>query len=188
MKKKVYRFTRPATPVVVMAVFLAAIFFTWTNLSIAAPAESGTPAKAAPAVSGTPAKAAPAEPATPPKVRRSHVESTEAHVARLKTALKITPEQQGKWDALVQVMRDNAKDMDDLRQARTKKHRDMNAVEDMNNYIQVSEAHLAGMKKMLPTFEDLYNSMSDKQKKSADSIFKMGRHGRHGKPAKEQSK
>ena len=177
MKKKAYRFARPATPIVVMAVFLAAIFFTWTNLSIAAPAEKGTPAKAAPA-----------EPATPPKVRPSHVEQTEARLAGLKAALKITPEQQGKWDALVQVMKDNAKDLDDLRKARTKSRKDMNAVEDMNNYIQVSEAHLAGMKKMLPTFEDLYNSMSDEQKKSADSIFKMDRPGQQGKQAKEQGK
>jgi len=159
MKKKAYRFPRLATPIVVIAVFLAAIFFAWTSLSIAAPTESKTPAK----------------------VKRSHVEQTEDQVANLKAALKITPEQQGKWDALVQVMKDNAKDLDDLRKARTKSRKDMNAIEDMNNYVQVSESHLAGMKKMLPTFEDLYKSMSDEQKKNADSIFK---HGKQAKQAK----
>ena len=187
MKKKVYRFTRPATPAVVMAVFLAAIFFTWTNLSIAATAEKGTPAKAAPAVS-TPAKAAPAETAAPPQVRKSHLERTEGQVAKLKDALKITPAQQGKWDALVQVMKGNAKDMDEQRKARTKKRSEMNAVEDMNNFIQVSEIHVAGMKKMLPVFEDLYKSMSDEQKKNADALFKTGRHGRPARPAKAETK
>lgn len=176
MRKKVYRFTRPATPVVVMTVFLAAIFFIWTNLSIAA-TDTEKPAKAGPAVS-----------ATPPKARLSHVERTDAQTAKLKDALKITPEQQGKWDVLVQVMKDNAKDMDEQRKARTKKRSEMNAVEDMNNFIQVSEIHVAGMKKMVPVFEDLYKSMSDEQKKNADSIFKTGRPGRHAKPAKAESK
>ncbi|MGA3084095.1 MAG: Spy/CpxP family protein refolding chaperone [Thermodesulfobacteriota bacterium] len=166
MKKKVYRFTRPATPVVVMAVFLAAIFFTWTNLSIAASTD----------------------PKTPPKARPSHVERTEARIKNLQTALKITPEQQGAWNAFVQVMEDNAKDMDELSKARTKKHKDMNAVEDLKNYCQFSETHLAGMKKMIPAFEALYNSMSDEQKKNADSIFKMGKHGQQRKQAKKQSK
>jgi len=181
MKKKVCRFARTATPVVVMAVFLAAIFFTWTNLSIAAPAASGTPAKTAPAVSGTPAKAAPTDSGAPPRVRRSQVQRTEARIADLQKALKITPDQQGVWNALVQVMKDNAKEMDELRKARTKSRRDMNAVEDLQNYCQVTETHLAGMKKMLPAFEALYNSMSDEQKKNADALFKMGRHEKQGK-------
>jgi len=181
MKKKIHRFARPATPVVVMAVFLAAIFFTWTNLSIAASTAPGTPTKAAPAVSGKPAKATPTDAGTPAKVRRSHLERTEARITDLQKALKITPEQQGSWNALVQVMKDNAKDLDDLRKARTEKSKEMNAVEDLKSYSQFSETHVAGMKKFIPAFEALYNSMSDEQKKNADALFKMGRHGKHGK-------
>jgi hypothetical protein len=159
MKEKINLFSRSAAPVVVMAVFLAAIFFTWTNLSMAAAADQAAPAK----------------------VRRSHVERTEAHIKDLQLALKITKEQQGLWDELTQVMRDNAKILEDLVKARIDKKNNMNAVEDLKSYSQISEAQLEGMQKFIPAFEALYNSMSDEQKKNADVLFKMGRHGQQKK-------
>jgi Spy/CpxP family protein refolding chaperone len=157
MKEKINLLAHPSAPVVVMAVFLAAIFFTWANLSMAAAADQAAPAK----------------------VRRSHVERTEAHIKNLQMALKITKEQQGSWDELTQVMRENAKILEDLIKARIDKKNNMNAVEDLKSYSQISEAQLEGMKKFIPAFEALYNSMSDEQKKNADVLFKMGRHGQH---------
>ena len=157
MKKKINLFARPAAPVVVMAVFLAAIFFTWANLSMAAAADQAAPAK----------------------VRRTHMERTEAHIVNLQNALKITKEQQGLWNNLTAVMRDNAKTLEDLVKVRIDKKNNMNAVEDLKSYSQISEAQLEGMKKFIPAFEALYNSMSDEQKKNADVLFKMGRHGQH---------
>ncbi len=157
MKKRSNRFSRPATHVVVMAIFLAAIFFTWANLSIASPDESGSSAK----------------------VRRSRTERTEARIKDLEAALKITPEQQGLWKALTQVMRDNAKILEDLTKARADKSKNMNAVDDLKSYSQFAQAQLEGLQKYIPAFEALYNSMSAEQKKNADALFKMGRHGRH---------
>ena len=78
MKKKINLFARQSAPVVVMAVFLAAIIFTWANLSMAAAADQAAPAK----------------------VRRTHMERTEAHIVNLQNALKITKEQQGLWNNL----------------------------------------------------------------------------------------
>ena len=157
MKKKINLFARPATLVVVMAVVLSAIFFTWANLSIAASNDPGSP----------------------PKVRRSHLERTEARINDLQNALKITKEQRGLWTALTQVMMDNAKTLEDLAKARADKSKNMNAVEDLKSYSRFSEANLEGMKKFIPPFEALYNSMSDEQKKNADILFKMGRHRKH---------
>lgn len=157
MKKRSNRFSRPVTEVVVIAVFLVAIFFTWSNLSIASPDESGSSTK----------------------VRRSRTERTEARIKDLEAALKITPEQQGLWKALTQVMRDNAKTMEDLAKARADKSKNMNAVEDLKSYSQFAQAQVEGLQKYIPAFEALYNSMSPEQKKNADALFKMGRHGRH---------
>ncbi len=157
MKKKVNRFARPATHLVVMAVFLAVVSFTWANLSLASSADSGSPAK----------------------VRRSHLERTEARIKDLQDALKITPEQQGLWNALTQVMKDNAKTLEDLAKARADKSKNMNAVEDLKSYSQFAQAQVEGLQKYIPAFEALYNSMSAEQKKNADVLFKMGRHGRH---------
>ena len=157
MGKKVNLFVRSAAPVVVMAVFLAAIFFTWANPSMAASTDQTSPAK----------------------VRRSHLERTESRIKDLENALKITPAQQGLWTALTQVMKDNAKTLEDLIKARADKSKNMNAVEDLKSYSQYSEANVEGLKKFIPAFEALYNSMSDEQKKNADVLFKMGRHGKH---------
>lgn len=48
----------------------------------------------------------------------------------------------------------------------------MSAVDVVKSYGAVIEAHEAGMKKFIPAFETLYNSMSDDQKKSADAMFR----------------
>jgi hypothetical protein len=157
MEKKINRFARPATHLAVMTVFLAAVLLTWTSFSIAAPTDSGSPAK----------------------VRRSHLERTEARIKDLQNALKITPEQQGLWNELTQVMKDNAKALEDLVKARADKSKGMNAVEDLKSYNQFVQAQAEGLEKYLPAFEALYNSMSDEQKKNADVLFKMGRHGKH---------
>ena len=155
MKKKVNQFFRSAVPVVMMVVFLTAFIFTWTSLSMAA------------------------DQAVPAKVRRTHMERTEAHIVNLQNALKITKEQEGLWNDLTRVMRDNAKILEDLVKVRIDKKNNMNAVEDLKSYSQISEAQVEGMKKFIPAFEALYNSMSDEQKKNADVLFKVGRHGKH---------
>jgi hypothetical protein len=48
----------------------------------------------------------------------------------------------------------------------------MDAVDGVKSYGAVIEAHEAGMKKFIPAFETLYNSMSDEQKKTADALFR----------------
>lgn len=47
----------------------------------------------------------------------------------------------------------------------------MTAVEDIKSYAEIAGAHADDLKKFAPVFEALYNSMSDEQKKNADTIF-----------------
>ena len=73
---------------------------------------------------------------------------------------------------LVGVMRDNAKAMTDLQKERAADTQSMSAVDVVKSYESVIQAHEDGMKKFVPPFEALYNSMSDAQKKTADSLFR----------------
>ena len=74
-------------------------------------------------------------------------------------------------------MRDNAKTMDTLITARDNA-KPMNAVETFKSYGEITEAQADGTKKFIPVFEALYNSMSDAQKKNADTVFAHRDHTR----------
>ncbi len=96
----------------------------------------------------------------------------EARIRDLHKKLHITEVQKPQWDALATVMRDNAQVMVDLQKQRAVDSQSMNAVEVIKSYESVIEAHESGMKKFVPPFEALYNTMSDGQKKTADSLFR----------------
>jgi protein CpxP len=98
--------------------------------------------------------------------------TVETRIRELHKKLQITDAQKTQWDALAQVMRDNAQKMVELEKRRTSDAKSMTAVDVVKSYSEVIDAHEDGMKKFIPAFEDLYNSMSDSQKKIADSLFR----------------
>jgi len=98
--------------------------------------------------------------------------AVEARIKELHRKLHITAAQKPQWDSLAQVMRDNAQAMSDLKKQRASDAQTMNAVDVVKSYESVIEAHEDGMKKFVPPFEALYNTMSDAQKKTADSLFR----------------
>jgi periplasmic protein CpxP/Spy len=99
-------------------------------------------------------------------------EPVEMRIKELHRRLHITDAQKTQWDNLTQVMRENAQAMTDLEKQRADDANSMDAVEVVKSYSEVIQAHEDGMKKFIPAFEDLYNSMSDAQKKTADSMFR----------------
>jgi hypothetical protein len=110
--------------------------------------------------------------AAPASESASSTSAVEARIHELHTKLHITAAQKPQWDNLVAVMRDNAKAMNDLQKERASEAQSMSAVDVVKSYESVIEAHEDGMKKFVPPFEALYNSMSDAQKKTADSLFR----------------
>ena len=102
----------------------------------------------------------------------SSADPVEAHIKELHNRLHITAAQQAQWDSLVQVMRNNAKAMDDLQKQRGENAKAMTAVDAVKSYQAVIEAHEAGMAKFVPAFQTLYESMSPAQKKTADAMFR----------------
>jgi hypothetical protein len=111
--------------------------------------------------------------------------SVEERITELHKKLHITEAQKTQWDALAQVMRDNAQAMVDLQKQRAESAKSLNAVEVVKSYGSVIEAHAAGMKKFIPAFEAVYNSLSDAQKKIADSLFRSRARAAAKKEAKE---
>lgn len=157
MKQKAYQVIFPVTLVVVIMAFLSIIFFADVNPSFAA---SG--GKKSPAVGKTTA-----------------VEYTEAQIKQLQGALKITDAQKELWNNLTQVMRENAKEIEALTKDSTESNMTMNAVGQMKFRVQISQAHTDQLKKFIPPFEKLYDSMSDQQKKDTDTILLTGQHGKN---------
>jgi len=98
-------------------------------------------------------------------------ETVEQRISALKTALKITPDQESKWEGVATAMRENAAAMDKLVQEKKGTMASLNAVEDLKTYQEFSQVRLDGMKNLISSFKTLYDSMPADQKKNADQVF-----------------
>jgi protein CpxP len=131
-------------------------------------AQSATPAPGvppAPAASSSPMAVAPAP--------GSNVEQrVEAHIKQMHAQLRITAAEQAQWEQFAQVMRENARDMDQAFMQRAQGYPTMNAVQNMQSYEQIAEAHAAQLQKLVPAFENLYNAMPEQQRQLADQVFR----------------
>ena len=111
-------------------------------------------------------------------------ERAEDRIKQLHEALKITTDQESKFDKLADVMRDNAKEMSDAVEKREAAKQTTSALDDLKAYQAVAQAHADGLKALVPAFEGLYNTLSDTQKAQADELFKHGPGGgKHGHKA-----
>ena len=107
--------------------------------------------------------------------------------------MQITPAEQPQWDQFAQVMRENARDMDQAFMQRAQQYPTMNAVQNMQSYEQMAEAHVQHLQKLVPAFNNLYNAMPEQQKKLTDQVFRANaeRHAaqsRHGANATAKAK
>jgi hypothetical protein len=130
------------------------------------------PTQAAPAQERPEPQASPGQaPAKRPHARRVTIHNVDEWIAYLQDHLHITPAETPQWNAVAQVMRDNAQSIHRLVEERNQNQKAMDAVDDLRSYEQLTEAQVDGIKKLLPAFETLYASMSDDQKKNADIVF-----------------
>jgi protein CpxP len=130
------------------------------------------PTQAAPAQERPQPQARPEQaPAQRPSARRVTIHNVDEWIAYLQDRLHITPAETAQWNAVAQVMRDNAESVHRLVQERNQNQKAMDAVDDLRSYEQLTEAQVDGIKRLLPAFETLYADMSDDQKKNADIVF-----------------
>jgi protein CpxP len=96
----------------------------------------------------------------------------EQRIKELYSQLRITPAERPQWDQFAQVMRDNARDMDQAWLQRVDNFQSMSAVQNMQSYEQIAEQHAQHVQKLVPVFQNLYNSMPDEQKQLVDQVFR----------------
>ncbi|HEX3953104.1 MAG TPA: Spy/CpxP family protein refolding chaperone [Stellaceae bacterium] len=125
------------------------------------------------------APATPAPAAMAPKAAGSATDAgvqarVDARIKQLHAQLRITPTEEPQWTEFAGVMRANAREMDGVIGQRAEKFATMTAVEDMQSYEQLAQAHVDHLQKLIPAFETLYNAMSPQQKQVADQVFRAG--------------
>ncbi len=117
---------------------------------------------------------------------REHREQrVEERITYLHSALKITSAQEAQWNTFADVMRANGDTMNQLYEQRME-NQNRNALDDMKQYAQISQAHADGMQKLVAAFEPLYSSLSPEQKTLADKAFRQ--HPAGGKGAQHHGK
>ena len=151
-----------STPVacsVAIAALLSATFF---------PSPSTVAGTAGPSIQI--AQAAPSPAAADPA--SNSAETVEMRITNLHTELKITPEEESKWNNVAQAMRENAAALAKLAADRTTvAPQGMTAIDDLKGYQKFAQAHVDGLKNLLGSFETLYTAFPEPQKKNADEVF-----------------
>lgn len=111
----------------------------------------------------------------------------EGKLAYLHTELAITQAQEGQWQAVAQVMRAHAKQMDEAMEKHRAEHKDgdkpahRSLVDRLQMQQTMATEHAKATGELLTALKPLYASLNDTQKKSADELFGHHGHGhRHG--------
>ena len=97
-----------------------------------------------------------------------------ARIKYLHDRLRITAEQELRWDAVAQAIRDNAGDLAPLLRERFRATTSGSALDLLHSNETLGEAQLDGLRKIITAFDPLYNGLSDSQKKIADAILREG--------------
>lgn len=99
-------------------------------------------------------------------------ETVEQRINSLHASLKITPAEESKWTEVAQAMRENASQIEKLvADKHLQAGQKMTAVDDLMTYQEFAQAHVDGLKNLTVAFKSLYDTMSDSEKKNADSVF-----------------
>ena len=111
----------------------------------------------------------------------------EAHLAFVKTALKVTDAQTAAWNVVADVLREQAKRHDAEIAARRKAHETATEPPDLPTILQ-DRQHMAvqeadDLSKLLAALKPFYGMLSAEQKETADHLFPPGHPGMgHGGP------
>jgi len=165
-----FLFTHPSARAVLAATILGTFVLGVPLMAVSADMAQAPAAKSLPAHEIV-ASASVSPATTEPASMAAKTDRVEGRIRMLHSKLHITAAQQTQWDNLVAVMRDNAKTMMELQKQRAQDARSMTAVDAVKSYATVIEAHEVGMNKFVPAFQALYDSMSNAQKQTADSMF-----------------
>ena len=98
--------------------------------------------------------------------------NVEEHIAKLHSALRITPAEEPQWAAFAQVMRENAARMEAAFKQRGAGLGTMNAVQNLQSYAQIAQVQAETMQNLVTAFQTLYASFPPAQQALADTLFR----------------
>jgi hypothetical protein len=93
------------------------------------------------------------------------------YLAALHDELAITPAEEPLWTSFAGSMKDSAAQLGQAYRERRTQLPTMNAIADMNSFIQLEQMRLDGLKKSSAAFTALYQTMPPDQQKVADTVF-----------------
>jgi len=134
------------------------------------------------AMAQTPDPSASAHPptnATPAAMEKADAKrdaAVEHHITELHAKLKITSAEESQWKKVAETMRENATELDRAIDKRDASVASATAVDNLNSYAEIAQAHANNVKKLASAFSGLYSAMSDDQKKVADDVFSHREH------------
>jgi hypothetical protein len=111
-------------------------------------------------------------PGKPPEAAPAQGNEIERQIADLKKEMRITPAQQPLFDAFAQIMRQNAQALDAAMRQQDQTGA-TTAVDDLRASAQLAAAEAEGLKRLLPAFQSLYDSLPDPQKRLADAAMRQ---------------
>jgi protein CpxP len=100
----------------------------------------------------------------------------DTRIKDLHTKLKITAEQEGRWANVGKAMHKGAIELDKAIEKREGMVKTASAIDNLNAYGDIAQAHLDSIKELSSAFSPLYASMPDEQKALADEVFSHRKH------------
>ena len=123
---------------------------------------------AGPGIGAMPSKLAVATTATDDPASTKEV----LRVKKLHDGLRITPAQEPLWADVAAVMQKNDTKLAAMSAERHHNSANLTAVQDLESYSEITEAHGAAIKSFSATFSKLYSAMPPDQQKLADHMFR----------------
>ena len=111
-----------------------------------------------------------------PEMMKMHVEQ---RIKTLHDKMMITSDQESAFGAVATAMRDNEAQMSGIIQDHEANRGKLSAVDSLNSYTKIAQAHVDGLKKVSDAFGTLYGQLSSQQKMVADKLFSQGPEGMH---------
>ncbi len=105
---------------------------------------------------------------------------TDARIAGLKAGLQLTPDQEKKWPAVEQAMRDIAQARQDRIGARRLEGKDKDAIARLRSRADSLTQRASEIRKLADAAEPLYQSLSDEQKHRLRFLVHAAIGGHHG--------
>ena len=101
---------------------------------------------------------------------------TDARIAALKTALKLTPAQEKNWPAVEQALRDNSKERITRREARRAAGQRTDATERLRDRADTLTAQGTALRRLADAEKPLYQSLDEAQKRRFGMAFRFAAH------------